>query len=109
MGALLTVLTPISAVNALLLRIGRGIGIVAIARSSLLVNGSIFIRRHGRVATFFCCASALILSLYYLLISLPSHLVAESLFHSTNGACEPACSKVDLLASLHSEITNQYK
>ena len=31
MGALLTVLTPISAVNALLLKIGRGIGIVAIA------------------------------------------------------------------------------
>jgi hypothetical protein len=43
------------------------------------------------------------------LISLPSHLVTESLFHSTNDACEPACSKVDLLASLHTEITNRYK
>ena len=31
MGLLLTVLTPISAVNALLLKIGRGIGIIAIA------------------------------------------------------------------------------
>ncbi|WP_223422228.1 TRAP transporter small permease [Tateyamaria pelophila] len=31
MGALLTVLTPLSAVNGLLLKIGRGIGIMAIA------------------------------------------------------------------------------
>ena len=30
MGALLTVLTPISAINAMLLKIGRGIGMVAI-------------------------------------------------------------------------------
>ena len=43
------------------------------------------------------------------LISLPVPLVNESLFHSTNDACEPACSKVDLLASLHSEITIRYK
>ena len=31
MGALLTVLTPISIVNAFVLRIGRGMGIIAIA------------------------------------------------------------------------------
>ena len=39
------------------------------------------------------------------LISLPSQLVTESLFRSTNDAREPDCLCVHLLSSLQDEIT----
>jgi len=41
-----------------------------------------------------------------LLISIPSQLVTDAFFHSSNDASEPDSLCVDLLSCLHDEISN---